>query len=102
MAMNPWMPERDPFILRRVGKTGEECAELAKVCFRAVIQGLYGIDPESGETNLTELVKEMADVTAQIEINIEKLGLDVVFMSRRIETKKALMAEWEELVRDKL
>lgn len=99
--MNPWVPESNPVILRRVGKTGEEAAELSKVCFRIVIQGLHGIDPDTKQTNLAELVKEMADVMAQIEVNIETLGLDVTFMSRRIETKKRLMVEWEELVRGK-
>lgn len=97
-TMNPWMPERDPFVLRRVGKTGEEVSELAKVCFRIVIQGINGIDPATHETNIQEMVKEMADVMAQIELNIEAWDLDVLFMSKRIQRKKELMAEWEALV----
>ena len=36
--MTKWIPESDPMILRRVGKTGEECAELSKVCSRITIQ----------------------------------------------------------------
>lgn len=97
MAMNKWTPESDPMILRRVGKTGEECAELAKVCSRITIQGLDGIDPATGESNRQALTKEVADVMAQRLVTMEALGLDIAAISVRTDHKVAQMAEWEAL-----
>ena len=97
MAMNKWTPESDPMILRRVGKTGEECAELSKVCSRITIQGLDGIDPATGESNRVALAKEVADVMAQCLVTMQALGLDRQAISDRTDHKVALMAEWEAL-----
>lgn len=101
MSMNPWMPERSPLILRRVGKTGEEAAELLKVTNRIVIQGIDGVDPESGKTNRQCLQDEAADVLAQICLCINVLGLDQAAIDARVTRKLELMAEWEALVADK-
>lgn len=97
MAMNKWIPESSPMVLRRVGKTGEECAELSKVCSRITIQGLRGVDPETGLMNVEALAKEVADVIAQCETTIETLGLPRKFIEGRVATKRAQMAEWEAL-----
>lgn len=97
MAMNKWTPETNPMILRRVGKTGEECAELSKVCSRITIQGLRGVDTETGLMNVEALAKEVADVIAQCETTIEMLGLPRKFIDGRVATKRAQMAEWEVL-----
>lgn len=95
--MNKWAPESNPMVLRRVGKTGEECAELSKVCSRITIQGLRGIDPENGLLNIEALAREVADVMAQCQVTIEALGLPVKFIEGRAAKKRALMAEWEAL-----
>jgi NTP pyrophosphatase (non-canonical NTP hydrolase) len=95
--MNKWTPETNQMVLRRVGKTGEECAELSKVCSRITIQGLHGVDPESGLTNLEALAKEVADVMAQCEVTIEKMNLPRKFIEGRAAKKVAQMAEWEAL-----
>lgn len=95
MAMNKWIPEANPMILRRVGKTGEELAELGKVCSRIVIQGVDGVDPETGLSNRTALTKEIADVLAQCEVTIRALNLDVLGISLRQAEKVRQMAEWE-------
>ena len=95
-----WIPESDPVVLRRVGKTGEECAELAKVCSRITIQGLHGVDPESGLTNIEALAREVADVLAQCEVTIEALALPRNFIERRATRKRELMAEWERLLQE--
>lgn len=94
-AMNKWIPESDPMILRRVGKTGEECAELSKVCSRITIQGLDGVDPATGVSNREALAKEIADVMAQCEVTIEALGLDVDSIDARSLDKRRQMREWE-------
>lgn len=95
MAMTKWVPETDPAILRRVGKTGEECAELSKVCSRITIQGLHGVDPETGLTNIESLTKEVADVIAQCSTTIKMLKLDSHAITERALMKEGLMAEWE-------
>lgn len=95
MAMTKWVPETDPAILRRVGKTGEECAELSKVCSRITIQGLDGVDPATGESNREALAKEIADVVAQCYTTINALGLDEHAIRTRGVEKQRQMAEWE-------
>jgi NTP pyrophosphatase (non-canonical NTP hydrolase) len=97
MKMSKWVPESNQMVLRRVGKTGEECSELSKVCNRIVIQGLHSIDPSSGLTNIEELAKEVADVIAQCEVTIKMLHLPRKFIEDRVAKKVELMAEWESL-----
>lgn len=93
--MTKWITESDPMILRRIGKTGEECAELSKVCSRITIQGLDGVDPATGETNRAALAKEIADVVAQCYTTISALGLDEHAIRVRGIEKQRQMAEWE-------
>lgn len=95
MAMSKWIPESNPMVLRRVGKTGEECAELSKVCSRITIQGLHGVDPASGISNREALAKEIADVMAQCKVTIDALGLSDRAIEERSLEKQAQMAEWE-------
>lgn len=95
MALSKWIPESDPMILRRVGKTGEECAELQKVCSRITIQGLAGVDPATGESNRLALAKEIGDVLAQCKVTINALGLDEHAIYARCQVKVGQMAEWE-------
>lgn len=95
MAMSKWIPESDPMILRRVGKTSEEASELVKVCSRITIQGLDGVDPATGEANRVSLAKEVADVMAQCEVTINALRLDPDAVYTRTQEKKRQMAEWE-------
>lgn len=95
MAMNKWIPESEPAILRRVGKTAEEAAELIKVCNRIVIQGLQGVDPSTGKSNLQALEEEVADVMAQCQVTIARFALDGPRLYARIEQKRGQMDEWE-------
>jgi len=95
MAMNKWVPESSQMVLRRVGKTGEECAELSKVCSRITIQGIDGVDPETGISNREALTKEIANVIAQCEVSIQALGLPAGRIDARVVEKRRQMAEWE-------
>lgn len=95
MKMNKWEPESNPKILRRVGKTGEECSELLKVINRIVIQGYDGIDPDTAEHNSAALTKEIADVYAQLDETVENLNLDAEFIATRRAEKRSQMQEWE-------
>jgi hypothetical protein len=95
MALNKWTPESDPMVLRRVGNTGKECAELSKVCSRITIQGLHGIDPATNTSNRDALTKEIADVLAQCYVTMRALTLDHDAITRRVGNKEAQMYEWE-------
>lgn len=95
--MNKWTPEQNQMILRRVGKTGEEAAELMKVTSRIVIQGIDGIDPATGKTNRQALTEEIADVIAQAKVTVDALGLDNDAIMARAARKEQQMHEWEAL-----
>lgn len=100
IRMNPWRVERDARIIRRVGKLGEECAELMKVIFRINIQGLHGIDPASGKSNLQCLQEEVADVNVQCDLTIEHFKMNCGEIVERMDRKRSHMREWEKLVED--
>lgn len=97
--MNKWELAEDPTLRRRMGKTGEELAELAAVVNRIQIQGLDAVDPGSGKTNRQRLQEEMADVYAQLDTNLAVLGLDGPAISDRVMEKQRQMHEWESLYR---
>lgn len=94
-SLTMWDTEKSPLILRRVGKTGEEAAELLKVTNRIVLQGLDGVDPSTGKTNRQALTEEIADVMAQCDVCIDSLDLDWDAIRRRVRVKVELMREWE-------
>ena len=98
MPIQKWVPDTDPRQERRIGKTGEEVNELGAVLFRIQIQGIDAIDPASGKTNRQRFIEEMADVTAQIEINLEHFSIDAnrgSAFDARVVDKKNQMSEWE-------
>lgn len=95
--MNPWRPDDNPLQTRRCNKTAEEASELIKVLMRINMQGLNGIDPESGKPNRVALCEEIADCRAQFEKLEEALLLPR--MREREERKMHQMDEWEEVLR---
>jgi len=98
MAMSPWQPTTDKKLLRRMGKTLEELAELSSVCARIIIQGLDEIDPASGLPNRQRLINETADVLTQCQLNIKTLGLPESDILDHQQEKFWQMREWEALV----
>lgn len=95
--MSPWVPTTNLMELRRLGKTIEELGELVAVLGRSVCQGLDGVDPSSGNTNLHNIEREQADVLAQMELNVGAFKLNAEFMGRRVAEKQRQMHEWEAL-----
>jgi hypothetical protein len=92
-----WTLTTDPLITRRMGKTGEECAELLAVTTRIQIQGIDEVDPGTGKTNRQRLLEEIGDVYAQLDANVSMLGLDREFIEARRARKLGYMHEWEAL-----
>lgn len=95
--VSKWTLTTDPVTVRRMGKTGEECAELLAVTTRIAIQGIDEIDPSSGKTNRQRLTEEVGDVYAQLDATVESLGLDRQFIEERRARKLGYMHEWEAL-----
>jgi hypothetical protein len=96
-TVTKWMPTTDRMLQRRMGKTGEKLGELSAVTNRILIQGIDEIDPSSGKTNRHRLEDEIADVYAQLDENISRLGLNVELIEQRRQVKRGYMQEWEEM-----
>lgn len=64
---------------------------------RTICQGLDGIDPASGESNIERMTKESADVIAQIGCNVKAFQLDQERIDIRAAHKTSIMNEWEAL-----
>lgn len=97
-------PYRPTFLPERrnamIGKLGEECSELAAKCFRAMIQGLDELDPDTGRTNISQLQDEIADVAAQITLAQQYLALDSHQLKDRARRKVAFKRPWIEALPD--
>jgi len=99
--ISPWTPTTDLKTLRRMGKLGEEAAELLAVSNRVIIQGIDEVDPSSGKVNRERLLEELADVQAQIHCTRRWMALspeDFVRYQSRVETKIDYMRQWEDMV----
>lgn len=93
--LSKWTPTTNLKELRRLGKTCEELGELVAVLGRTICQGLDGIDPASGESNIERITKESADVLAQIHCNVNAFALDRNHMGNRVADKTVQMHQWE-------
>lgn len=92
--VSTWMPLTDPVDLAHIGKLAEECAELSKICARIIIQGLDGVDPETGVPNMEALGKEIADVTAMQGLCIERYQFDIGLITSRALRKQQHKRAW--------
>lgn len=70
MAWDFWKPETDKQTLKYIGKLSEELHELGKAIARIQIQGMDGVDPETGKSNRTALFEELADAHALVRLNV--------------------------------
>lgn len=93
--MSKWTPTTDLMLLRRMGKTGEEAAELSAVTNRCIIQGIDEVDPGTEKVNRQRLTDEIADVQAQLVCTVLALKLDLEYIAERTAQKIAQMREWE-------
>lgn len=97
-GVNPWHPESDPVSLKHLGKLGEECGELNAALNRCIIQGIEGCEPVTFKSNRIWLEEEIADVLANIELNVEHFDLDRQAIDDRKERKKFMLRRWHEMV----
>lgn len=97
-TISPWLPEQDRIRLAVLGKLIEECNELAGRAARCIIQGLHEADPATGRTNAEELEREMADVTACIDIAEQELG--VRFSVTRAAGKSNGFRRWHDMINE--
>lgn len=95
MEMSKWVPTTDLMMLRRMGKLLEEMHELGAVAARCIIQGIDEVDPGSGVVNRERLWREVADVYAQLDETVVRLGLNVDDIEARCAEKRGQMQEWE-------
>lgn len=95
-----WQPTTDRMLQRRMGKTGEELGELSAVVCRIQIQGIDEIDPSSGKKNRLRLQEEVADVYAQLDETVARLGLDTAEIEKRRQVKRGYMQQWEDMYVD--
>lgn len=103
--INPWRPITNAKDLKYLGKLGEECSELGEVTIvlnkricRIIIQGMLSDDPTIGGTNKLNLEKEIADVLANVRLNVRHFGLDVDFIMERAARKEKALSTWHDML----
>lgn len=90
-----WIPDNNPEQARRIGKTLEELSELSGILARISIQGIDGVDPNTGKGNRLHLRDEIADVYAQLYCTVAFFDFDLRAIHERMEIKRDWMRRWE-------
>lgn len=94
---SPWHPMSDPVDLKHLGKLSEELNECGSAVARCIIQGIDEREPETKKPNRVWLQDEIADVQANLDLVIERFGLDEEAMAERSEKKKRHLKQWHDL-----
>jgi hypothetical protein len=89
-----WLPITDQRALAALGKLAEECNELGAIIARCIIQGLDGVNPDTGKININDLQKEIADVRGLSTLVIQHFELDESNIAERAEKKRRMKVEW--------
>lgn len=95
---NPWHPTQDVTDLKCLGKLAEESSELGAAVARCIIQGIGQLEPVTGKPNKEWLEDEIADVQANIELVIERFGLDEKRIWARSIEKKFRLQTWHKML----
>lgn len=99
--VSDWVPMSNPVHLAVLGKAGEELGELISAKDRCIIQGLDGIDPDSGKVNRDWLTDEVADVAAMLLHIARRFNLDSHAIEERKQRKYVYKGKWfDKLQRD--
>jgi hypothetical protein len=96
--INPWLPEPDTILHQALGKTAEECSELAGAVTRCLIQGYVESEPVTGKHNQIHVREEIADVLAVIDWLIEVRPELDARGSQRYQRKLDGFRKWEAIL----
>ena len=103
-VISPWLPESDPHTLAALGKLAEESGELSSRASRCIIQGISETDPDTRRTNAEELIREIADVMACVDLLVERGILPTTdcggMLTRRRTDKFKGFRRWHKLIDD--
>lgn len=91
---NPWHPITDQVDLQHLGKLGEETSELGSAVSRCIIQGVNECEPTTGKMNRVWLEDEIGDVLANIDLVVDRFGLDLNRILQRSSRKKLHLRQW--------
>lgn len=91
---SPWIPMGDPRDIKVVGKNLEELGEGVAALARALIQGIDGTDPSTGEPNRAKVQNELADIGATTRLTVEQFKLDPAAMTERADRKHGFLSRW--------
>lgn len=97
--LSTWIPCTDVRHLSVLGKLGEETAELSRIISRMIIQGVDGVDPDTGVSNLVALQEEIADVKGLSQLATEHFLLNPTAIDDRAEKKYLMKKRWVEQLR---
>lgn len=90
----PWHPMSDPVDLKTLGKFNEECGEGVQAASRCIIQGMDELNVKEGKSNRAVLTDEIADILTNIDLVIERFGLDLDVIYARIADKTPKLKAW--------
>lgn len=91
---NPWHPMSDAVDLKHLGKLAEELSEAGAAVARCIIQGIDEAEPVTGKINRQWLQDELADVLANIDLVVDRFGLNKFAMMHRETRKKTHLRQW--------
>lgn len=75
----------------------EECCEVGQIVAKILRWGLDSTNQGSlPSSNREELIKEMGDVMAMIQITQEQLGIDGSQISEAVENKRRRLWKWSQ------
>ena len=95
--LNPWHPIADACDLKHLGKLSEELGECQAAVSRCVIQGVFEVHPETGKPNDLWLTEELADAIANVNLVVERFGLDRTFIHERSRRKYDRLKTWHDM-----
>lgn len=94
---HPWHPVQNPVLQKHLLKLIEECNELGSASSRCLMQGVDEVEPDTGKPNRQWLMEEIADVLANIRLNIDYLRLDAVTIDTRMKYKIERLSKWHRM-----
>lgn len=94
---NPWHPITNPVYLKHLGKLAEEAGELCSAAARCMIQGMLEAHPTTGKVNFEWLEDEIADVLANIDLCMNRFGLDAARITERSQNKFIQLRKWHDM-----